>query len=348
LWNRLLARRMRRAGNAALLPSPSGGVPELRHAIAEYLRLARGVRCDAGQVIVLNSTQQAVDLVARLLLDPAMTAVMEEPGYASARATLRAAGVDVGGIDVDGEGLIADTLPKGPRLLYVTPSHQYPLGVTMSLRRRLAVLRWATETGAWILEDDYDSEFRYEGRPLSALQGLDRAGRTLYAGTFNKVLFPGLRVAYLVLPPSLVDAFASGRRLLDGFTQPMLQLVLADFISGGYLTTHLRLAREHYRARRDAVLASVAASWGDRVRLGPSDTGLHVVAHLPAGADDQRIARAAPAGAMGVVPLSHYYLRGRAKGVGLLLSFGAVDPAGIRRTVEALAPLLPHPSAARC
>lgn len=347
-WNRLLARRMRHTGSATLLPADSAGVPALRQAIAEYLRLTRGVRCEAGQVLVLNGTQQAVDLTARLLLDPGMRAAMEDPGYPSARAALRASGARVSGIGVDEEGLMAEALWKGPRarLLYLTPSHQYPLGVTMGLARRLAVVRWAAAAGAWILEDDYDSEFRYDGRPLAALQGLGAVGRTLYAGTFNKVLFPGLRLAYLVLPPSLVDAFVAGRRVLDGFSAPLLQLVLADFITQGHFTTHLRRARQHYAARRDALLAATAACWGDRAQLGPSDTGLHLVAHLPPGADDERIARAAPASAMGVAPLSHYYF-GPTKRSGLLLSFGAATPELIRRTVQALAPHLPRTGAAR-
>jgi GntR family transcriptional regulator / MocR family aminotransferase len=342
-WNRLLVRRMRQGPGAPLLPADAAGVPALRQAIAEYLRLARGVRCEPGQILVLNSTQQAVDLAARLLLDPGAVAVMEEPGYPSARAALRVAGVRVVGVPVDEEGLSVDALDRvaNVRLVYVTPSHQYPLGVTMSLGRRLAVVGWAARTGAWVLEDDYDSEFRYDGRPLAALQGLDPAGRTLYAGTFNKILFPGLRLAYLVLPPSLVDAFAAGRRLLDGFSSPLTQLVVADFISSGHFTTHLRQARLRYRTSRDALVTGVAAEWGDRARLGPADTGLHLVAHLPPGSDDQRIARAAPAGGMAVAPLSHYYLERPAR-AGLLLSFGGASQAQIRRTLPALATHLPR------
>jgi GntR family transcriptional regulator/MocR family aminotransferase len=337
-WNRLLARRSRQAGTAALLPSESAGVPELRAAIAQYLRLARGVRCEDEQVVVFNGTQQSIDLAARLLLDPGGIAAMENPGYPSARAAFRAAGARVHGAEVDDEGIVLQDLPAA-RLLYVTPSHQYPLGITMSLSRRLAAVRWATLTGGWIIEDDYDSEFRYEGRPLAALQGLDTAGRTLYAGTFNKVLFPGLRLAYLVVPAQLVDAFAAGRRLLDGFTPRLIQLTLADFITEGHFSTHLRAARQHYAARRDILLEAMAAAWGEGVPRGPADTGLHLVVHLPPGTDDQRIARSAPAGAMGVAPLSHYY-DGRTRRAGLLLSYGAAHPTAIRHTVRALAPLV--------
>jgi GntR family transcriptional regulator/MocR family aminotransferase len=344
-WNRILARQARRAGREALLPADSAGVPELRHAIAEHLALTRGVRAESGQVVVVNGTQQAVDLIARLLLDPGAAAAMEEPGYPSAWAALVAAGARVRSLPVDGDGLRTDRLAAWhpPALVYVTPSHQYPLGVTMSLARRLSLLSWAAAERAWIVEDDYDSEFHYDGRPLAALQGLDAAGRTIYVGTFNKVLFPGIRLAYLVVPPNLADAFAAGRRLLDGFSPPLTQLALAEFLTRGHFAAHLRQARAGYAARRDLLLREIARAWGSAVRLGPSATGLHLVALLPAGSDDRRIARAAPAGAMAVAPLSDYY-RGGAARPGLLLSFGSATPERIRQAVAALAPVLSRQS----
>ena len=344
-WNRILARQARRAGREALLPADSAGVPELRRAIAEHLALTRGVRAEPEQVVVVNGTQQAVDLVARLLLDPGATAAMEEPGYPSAWAALVAAGARVRSLPVDGDGLRTDRLVvrHPPALVYVTPSHQYPLGVTMSLARRLGLLSWAAAARAWIVEDDYDSEFHYEGRPLAALQGLDAAGRTIYIGTFNKVLFPGIRLAYLVVPPNLADAFAAGRRLLDGFSPPLTQLALAEFLARGHFAAHLRQARAVYSARRDALLRQVARAWGEAVRLGPSATGLHLVALLPGGSDDRRIARAAPVGGMAVAPLSEYYRTGRRR-PGLLLSFGGATPERIRQTVDALAPLVSRQS----
>ncbi|HEX6536088.1 MAG TPA: PLP-dependent aminotransferase family protein [Gemmatimonadaceae bacterium] len=340
-WNRLLARRARQVGAAALLPADPAGVPRLRQAIADHLRLTRGVRCDAAQVIVVNSTQQAVDLAARLLLEPGATALVEDPGYPSARAALAAAGASVRGVPVDRGGLVTDALPDEPgaRLLYLTPSHQFPLGVTMALARRLAVLRWAAATGAWVLEDDYDSEFRYDGRPLASLQGLDPAGRTLYVGTFNKVLFPAIRLAYLVVPPALAADFIAARRVLDGFSPTLLQLSLADFITDGHFTAHLRQARQRYAARRDALVRGVAAEWGDAVRLGPSDTGLHLVAHLRAGVSDIHIARAAPAGGIGIAPLSRYYLH-RKPSPGLLLTYGAATLEEIGASIRRLAPLV--------
>jgi GntR family transcriptional regulator / MocR family aminotransferase len=340
-WNRILARQARRAGREALLPADSAGVPELRRAIAEHLALTRGVGAEMEQVVVVNGTQQAVDLIARLLLDPGAVAAVEEPGYPSAWAALVAAGARVQGVPVDGDGLRVDRLAVGrpPALVYVTPSHQYPLGVTMSLARRLSLLSWAAAERAWIMEDDYDSEFHYEGRPLAALQGLDAGSRTIYVGTFNKVLFPGIRLAYLVVPPGLADAFAAGRRLLDGFSPPLTQLALAEFLTRGHFAAHLRQARGVYAARRDALLRQVDRDWRTSVRLGPSATGLHLIALLPKGSDDRRVARAAPAGGMAVAPLSEYY-RAEPKRPGLLLNFGSATLERIRHTVQALAPVV--------
>jgi GntR family transcriptional regulator/MocR family aminotransferase len=342
-WNRLLARRARRGGTSALLPVASAGVQPLRQAIAEYLRLTRGVHAEPEQVVVVSSTQQAIDLCARLLVEPGGVALMEEPGYPSARAALRAAGAVVRGISVDADGLVVDELSAHTeaRLLYLTPSNQFPLGMPLSLTRRLALLRWAAGNNTYLLEDDYDSEFHYDGRPLAAMQGLDPSGNVIYAGTFNKVLFPSLRLAYLVMPSSLVDAFTAGRRLLDGYSPPLLQLTLADFITEGHFASHLRHARQRYAARRDILTAQATSQWGDHVSLSPTLTGLHMVAHLRPGRDDQRLARVAvpTPSSVGVAPLSHYYMS-TAPRPGLVMSFGGATPAGIRKTVDSLTPLL--------
>jgi GntR family transcriptional regulator/MocR family aminotransferase len=242
---------------------------------------------------------------------------------------------------VDGGGLVADRLPLGARrrLLYLTPSHQFPLGVTLSLARRLAVLKWARRTGAWVLEDDYDSEFRYDGRPLAALHALDEAGCVLYVGTYNKVLFPGLRLAYLVLPRALAGPFAAARRIADGHSPPLAQAALADFMASGQFVAYVRQAREHYSGRRDLLVARAEQAWGGAVRLGPSSTGLHLVAHLSAGADDRAIAAAVQEGGLGVSALSRYYAGPRTR-AGLLLSYGAATTAAISRGVERLTPWL--------
>jgi GntR family transcriptional regulator / MocR family aminotransferase len=339
-WNRLLSRQARQSGAALLGAFPQAGLQELRLQIAKYASLARGVRCEAGQVLVVNSTQQAIDIAARLLLDPRQRALIEDPCYPSAFAALTAAGGDVRGVPVDDDGAIVDGLPEGGNagLLYVTPSHQFPLGVTMSLPRRLALLRWAERNGTWILEDDYDSEFRHDGRPIAALQGLDGGARVIYIGTFNKVLFPGLRLAYLIVPENLVDAFIAARRIVDGYSAPLAQVVLAEFMASGLFAGYIRQARQHFANCRDVLVESVHAHWGDAVRLGSSSTGLHVVAHLPGRTDDRALAQQ-PVEGLSVAPLSRYYI-GRRKKRGLMLGYGTATPEQIRAAVRRLGPTL--------
>lgn len=343
-WIKLLAHRARAAGAMTFQAADPFGTIELREAIADQARLTRGVQCSARQVVVVNSTQQAIDLAARLLLDPGSSGAVEDPGYTSARAALLAGGAIVHPIAVDDEGMVVRDLAALPdvRLAYITPSHQFPLGVTMSLARRNALLEWASATGAWIIEDDYDSEFRYADRPMLSLQGMDRGGRVLYVGTYNKVLFPGLRLAYIIVPESLVDAFGAARRLSDGFSSPLLQGVLADFLRRGHFAAYVRAARNHYETCRNALVEGIQASWGDAVRLGPSDTGLHLVAHFAHDTDDVAIARAAQTGALGIGALSRY-CSGPSLRRGLLLSYGAATPDGIVADVAALTPSIRTP-----
>jgi GntR family transcriptional regulator / MocR family aminotransferase len=343
-WVKLLAQQARAPGELAFRSADPFGTSELREAIADQARLTRGVQCSARQVVVLNSTQQAIDLAARLLLDPGSSGAVEDPGYTSARGALMAAGAHVYPIAVDDEGLIVRDLAALPdvRLAYITPSHQFPLGVTMSLARRNELLAWASATGAWIIEDDYDSEFRYADRPMLSLQGMDRGGRVLYVGTYNKVMFPGLRLAYIIVPESLVDAFGAARRLTDGFSSPLLQGVLADFLRRGHFAAYVRAARNHYETCRNILVEGIHASWGDGVTLGPSDTGLHLVAHFPDGTDDVEIANAARPHAIGVGALSRY-CHGPAMHRGLLLSYGAATPEGVASDVTALAPQVRRP-----
>lgn len=335
IWNRLLARASRQGG-AFRFVDPFG-LPALRAAIVEHARLTRGVQAEPEQVIVVSSTQQAIDLAARLLLDPGSTAIVEDPGYTAARAALVAAGAEIRSIPVDESGIVTDRLDGVPnaRLAYVTPSHQYPLGVTMSLPRRLAMLQWADRRGTWIIEDDYDSEFRYQGRPIAALQGLDRSGRVLYVGTCNKVLFPGLRLAYLIVPNALIDAFAAARRISDGFSSPLSQTVLADFMAGGHFAAYLRLARDHYQMCRDVLVDRMRTQWGKAATAGPSDTGIHLVGYLQPDRDDARIARTALPNGLGVAALSRYYT-GQPTARGLVLTYGATTPEQIVRSVDAL------------
>ena len=338
-WNRFMARQARRGGAAILGSRPQQGSAELREQIAQYAALARGLRCEAGQVLVVSSTQQALDLAARVLLDPGDTAFVEEPGYPSARAALRAAGANVRVAPVDEDGVVAEKLPvaRGRHILYLTPSHQFPTGVTLTLSRRLALLARADATGGFILEDDYDSEFRFDGRPLAALQALDTNGRVLYIGTYNKVLFPGLRLAYLVLPKSLVEPFTAARRITDGYSPPLAQACLAEFMASGHFGGYMREARQHYAQRSALLVEEATKAWGDAVALGPASTGLHLVAHLDPGLDDQAIAHAVQIPGMGVAALSRYYA-GPHKKRGLLLSYGAASPEAIAECVNRLTP----------
>jgi GntR family transcriptional regulator/MocR family aminotransferase len=342
LWNRLAARRGRRLGDTLLDECDAAGLGDLRSAIAEYLNAARGVRCSAGQVIVVTSTQQALDLIARVLIDAHDEIMVEEPCYAGATAAFRNAGarlvpvrVDEHGLDVEHGARISPTA----RLCYVTPSHQFPLGVTMTLARRLALLAWAERARAWIVEDDYDSEFRYTGHPLAALQGLDEHARVLYVGTFNKVMFPALRLAYLIVPLDLVDPFSNAREWLDGFTAAGMQAVMADFMRRGHFVQHIRRMRAIYHERRDALCAAVERHAGDRVRLGPADGGMHVVGWLPRRTDVTQLRRRVAQRDMYLRDVAVYYAS-RPPQPGVLLNFASATPAAIDRGVAAVSRLI--------
>lgn len=334
LWSRLIARRWRRVPRQLLDYGDPGGYAPLREAIAAYLREARAVRCETEQVIVVTGAQQAVDLAARVLLDPGDTAWIEDPGYPGARGALIAAGIRLVPVPVDAEGLDvrhgARRAP-GARLVYVTPSHQYPLGVTMSLHRRLELLEWASRSGAWILEDDYDSEYRYAGRPLAALQGLDPTGRVIYAGTFSKVLFPSLRLGYLVVPSELTEAFMAARALADRQSPSVTQAALADFIDGGHFARHIRQTRALYAERQDVLVQAVRRSLGGLLEVMPAEAGMHLVGWLPDGVDDRDAARAALGQKVDVPPLSGFRAGPARRGErgGLILGYAAYTPREI-------------------
>lgn len=341
LWNRLMARTIRERGNALFDMGDPQGDAALRTAISAHAHLTRGVRCSPERVVVLSSAQQGIDLAGRLLLSDGDLALVEEPGYRSARASLLSAGAKVRGIPVDREGLIVDALAghKRARLLYLTPSHQFPLGVTMSLPRRLGVLEWARESKAWIIEDDYDSEFRHHGRPLAALQGLDQEAHVLYLGTFNKVMFPALRIAYIILPASLVEPFVAARRIADGGPATLPQGTLALFMTEGHFAAHLRRARKFYTTRRDQLIEMLRRTLGTSIEIGSSETGLHLVAHIDPAIDDVVLAQSVAGPGLGVAPLSAYYAEaftGSLAPRGLLLSFGGATEEGIRAAGRAL------------
>jgi GntR family transcriptional regulator / MocR family aminotransferase len=339
LWSRLVARHWRRPRRDLLNYGEPGGYHPLREAIAAYLGAARAVRCEPGQVIVVAGAQQALDLAARVLTDAGDAVWVEEPGYLGAKGALTAAGARLVPVPLDEEGLSVEAgarLAPSARLIYASPSHQYPSGVTMSLSRRLALLEWAGRAGAWVIEDDYDSEYRYEGRPLGALQGLDREQRVVYLGTFSKVLFPALRIGYVVVPPDLVDAFCAARALADRHSPTVEQAVLADFLNEGHFARHIRRMRALYAERQAALVAAGREELGGLLELKPADAGLHLTGLLPAGRSDLEASRAAESLGVDAQPLSAFYLRRPARG-GLVLGYAAYDEREIREGVRRLA-----------
>lgn len=333
-WNRSVTRSLHLTRAAELNYGSSAGYAPLREAIAAYAGAARGVRCDAGQVIMVSGVQQGLDLITRLLTDPGAPVWLEDPGHLGARGVFMAAQTHPVPVPVDAEGFdIHEALRRAPnaRLAYVTPSHQSPTGVVMSLRRRLELLEWAARDGGWVIEDDYDSEFRYTGRPLAALQGLGDHSRVLYLGTFSKVLAPGLRLAYLIVPDALVDPFVAGRRLLDTHSPAPLQVAMADFIDRGYFAAHIRRMRSLY-ARRQAVLVhAVQRHLGSLLRIGPAASGMHLVAELHAG-DDEPLSQTAAEHGLNVPALSLYYL-GEPRRRGLLFGYACVPEPAIDAAV---------------
>lgn len=342
VWGRLMGQCWRHLHTQLLDYQDLAGFRPLREAIATYVGAARGVQCAAGQVIVVAGAQQAVDLAARVLLDPGDAAWIEDPGYLGARGVLVAAGARLTPVPVDEEGLRVDAgVERCPdaRLAFVTPSHQFPLGITMSLRRRLTLLKWANDNNAWIIEDDYDSEYRYAERPLPALQGLDAAGRVIYAGTFSKVLFPGLRLGYLVVPQDLVDAFVRARMFSDIHPPALEQAVLAEFMAEGHFARHVRRMRALYAERQAALVHAASRELAGLLELAPAAAGMHLVGWLPQGVNDRvAVQRAAaqgvwtsPLSLFGIEPVRHH---------ALLLGYTAVDAreivAGVHRLARAL------------
>jgi GntR family transcriptional regulator / MocR family aminotransferase len=342
LWAQIVARRVRHSLPRLFVYQAPAGYRPLREAIASHLAMTRGVRCTADQVLIVAGAQSGFDLAARLLLDPGDAAWVEDPAHPAPRGALLSAGAQLVPVPVDREGLVvAAGIARCPhaRLASVTPSHQAPLGVTMSLARRLALLQWASQQSAWILEDDYDSEYRYAGRPLEALQGLDHANRVIYVGTFSKVLFPALRLGYLVVPPELVEAFIAARRFVDRHVSALEQAALADFMLEGHFTRHLRRMRTLYAERQATFVAEIQHHLGDMLEIQPSEVGMHLVAWLPPGMDDKAAARQAAAYGVDTVPISSFGIEPMQRG-GLILGYAAVAEHEIRDGVRRLAAAL--------
>ncbi|CPK87584.1 MocR-like pyridoxine biosynthesis transcription factor PdxR [Bordetella pertussis] len=348
VWQRLQSRRWRQAPPELLTYAYGAGYMPLRRALAEHLRLSRSVKCDADQIVVTSGIHQAVSVLARLLGDNGNTAWMENPGYWGARSTLMACGITPVAVAVDDEGMApsAQQLQDPPRFIFVTPSHQYPLGMVMSLARRRMLLDYAHKRGAWIVEDDYDSEFRFDGRPIASLQGLDQHDRVLYLGTFSKTLFPGIRLAYMVLPKPLAGHVATGLSELYREGRLMDQAVLADFIEGGHYATHIRRVKQRYAARQALLREAVTRAFGADWPISTHEAGLHLVMRLPDGTDDLGISIAARTLGLHARPLSRYYASEQDARPGLLLGYACVpeeeiEPA-FERLVQVITPALEH------
>ncbi len=348
VWQRLQSRRWRQAPPELLTYAYGAGYMPLRRALAEHLRLSRSVKCDADQIVVTSGIHQAVSVLARLLGDNGNTAWMENPGYWGARSTLMACGITPVAVAVDDEGMApsAQQLQDPPRFIFVTPSHQYPLGMVMSLARRRMLLDYAHKRDAWIVEDDYDSEFRFDGRPIASLQGLDQHDRVLYLGTFSKTLFPGIRLAYMVLPKPLAGHVATGLSELYREGRLMDQAVLADFIEGGHYATHIRRVKQRYAARQALLREAVTRAFGADWPISTHEAGLHLVMRLPDGTDDLGISIAARTLGLHARPLSRYYASEQDARPGLLLGYACVpeeeiEPA-FERLVQVITPALEH------
>ncbi len=322
LWRRLLNRQWRAPLPAHLDYGHAGGYLPLRRAIANYLRLSRGVNLAVEQVLITAGTQQSIDLCARLLTDHGDRVWFENPGYWGARRVLEVNGLELHPVAVDDEGM-APSLSDfrfPPRPIYTTPSHQYPRGVAMSYGRRRLLLDFAASCNAWILEDDYDSEFRFEGRPLSSLQGMDQHQRVLYLGTFSKVMYPGIKLGYLVVPPALADSFKRGLYELQRPGQVVIQTALAEFIEEGHFARHIRRLRQVYGERRQLLKKALAPVVRVGARLPPAGSGLHLLVELPPQCNDVRVAELAAEQGLRVYPLSRYCI-GEAPEKGLIVGY---------------------------
>jgi len=343
IWSSLVTRHCRKVRVSSLHFSDPAGSLEFRQAIATYLRTARALNCEPEQILIVNGSQQALEISARALLDRGDRVWIEEPGYALARQVLQMAGCELVPVPVDDEGLNVSAGIKKcrkARVAFVTPSHQFPLGVTMSASRRLQLLDWAQSTGSWLIEDDYDSEFRFETMPVASLQGIDRHARVIYIGTFSKTLFPSLRLGYMVVPRDLVDRFVSVRHAMDIYPPHLYQAVLTDFMREGHFARHIRRTRLLYQERRNALVEALEEQFGRQVQILGAEAGLHLVAKLSKGVNDKQISLRAARKKLWLWPLSPYYLGEPEQG--FVLGFGSAAARDIPDAVRRLRLLLSH------
>ncbi len=335
VWSALVDRHSRNPALSALHNIDPMGSKRFRQHICAYLRTARSVKCEPEQIMIVSGSQQALDITARVLLDPGDAVFVEEPGYDLERTLLMAAGCRLKLIAVDNEGMDVTKTAKyqGVKAAFVTPSHQFPLGYTMSATRRLMLLNWAQSASAWIIEDDYDSEYRFDTKPIASLQGLDVNARVIYIGTFSKLLFPSLRIGYIVIPRDLVEHFTAVRLAMDIFPPYLYQEVLADFIEQGHFGRHVRKMRQILGERRNVLIDSIRNEFGDFLKVHGSAAGMHISVTLPVGFNDREISIRASNERLWLWPLSRYYA-GKQPRHGFVLGFGSTPTEQIPTAVK--------------
>jgi GntR family transcriptional regulator / MocR family aminotransferase len=338
-WRRTLFRCARKAPVSELDYGPAGGNLALREAICTHLRRSRAVICEASQVVIVNGSQQALDLISRVLIEPGDRVAIEDPSYQGTREVLRAAGAHLVPAAVDGDGVNPCKLPAVARIIFVTPSHQFPTGAILPLGRRLELLQWAKQTGAAIVEDDYDGEFRYRGQPLESLQGMDREGRVIYIGTFSRTVFAALRIGYLIVPKGLMQAFIAAKWLCDRHTATLEQQTLAQFISSGMYERYLRRVRRRNAARREALLGAIRNHLGDRVEWTGDGAGGHIVLWPKRPVSEESIVSAAGSRGVGIYGISSYFLRKPSRS-GFLLGYSRLKETEIREGIRRLGEVL--------
>jgi len=344
LWRKLLSRHCRSSLDWLDYATDLLGHKPLREAIARYLSRSRAVQCEPDQILIVSGTQQALDLIARLLVNPGETVAVEEPGYLGVRQhTFLSQGAKLLPISVDESGLVVEQLVKSPtdniKLVYVTPSHQFPTGAVLSLQRRLELLSWAQQTKAIIIEDDYDSEYRYEGQPIPALQGLQNSNTVLYIGSFSKMLFPSLRIGYLVLPQQLLPVFACAKWLVDRQLPLLEQYVLTDFIAEGCLERHVRRMRLYYDQRRQVLVQALNFHLGDRATILGENAGIHLMVQLHTKLSDEEVICRARQVGVGMVTAKPYYLNAAPKGE-FIFGYSALTMQQIQAGIRSLANVL--------
>jgi GntR family transcriptional regulator/MocR family aminotransferase len=338
-WRRVGSKQMKTFERVNLHYADPIGELSLRIEVAQYLRAARAVRCEPEQIIIVSGAQQALDLSLRVLVNPGDSVWIEDPGYLGARAALHAVGANLIPVPVDENGLVVSAgilAEANARAAYITPSHQYPTGAVMSMRRRLEVLAWARDHDAWIIEDDYDSEFRYVGRPLAALQGIDDDSRVIYVGTLSKMLFPGVRIGFAVVPKDLIDVFTGAKFVTDRQPPSLQQAMVADFMRSGYLTGHIRRMRLQYREARDVVVKAITQHMGDLVEVEVPDCGIQLIVRFKKDISDVEVANNARAKGIVVKPVSSLCLNQPAR-QGLLLGYSGFDLRKLRSASRQLA-----------